>query len=399
MEPVRPGRNWTETWSQALLHHGDLISNVVSFCRLLRSHGLSIGPREEVDALRALELIDVGDREEFRLALRTVLAMSPEAQRVFDEIFERFWGRRFEEEEKTEHAEKEPQEEREEPVDLDGQGELDRMLLDWLETGEETEGKEAMYSYSPLEVLSRKDFSSFTPDEVEEITKLILLLARQLATRMSRRMQRAHRSHLMDLRRTMRLSLRRGGEILDLSFKRRRIRKTSIVLLCDVSGSMDLYSRFLIQFVYALQNALGKVETFVFSTSLHRVTEALKGRDLQEALAEVSLLVPDWSGGTRIGACLQAFLEEYGDRLLNRHTVVVIASDGWDTGDPDLLQEAMAALKRRAGKIIWLNPLLGSPGYEPICLGMSVALPYVDIFAPAHNLESLKQLARHLGVS
>lgn len=349
--------------------------------------------------MRALELIDVGDREEFRLALRTVLAMSPEAQRVFDEIFERFWGRRFEEEEKTEHAEKEPQEEREEPVDLDGQGELDRMLLDWLETGEETEGKEAMYSYSPLEVLSRKDFSSFTPDEVEEITKLILLLARQLATRMSRRMQRAHRSHLMDLRRTMRLSLRRGGEILDLSFKRRRIRKTSIVLLCDVSGSMDLYSRFLIQFVYALQNALGKVETFVFSTSLHRVTEALKGRDLQEALAEVSLLVPDWSGGTRIGACLQAFLEEYGDRLLNRHTVVVIASDGWDTGDPDLLQEAMAALKRRAGKIIWLNPLLGSPGYEPICLGMSVALPYVDIFAPAHNLESLKQLARHLGVS
>jgi uncharacterized protein with von Willebrand factor type A (vWA) domain len=397
MEPVRPGRDWGEAWSKALLHHGDLISNVVSFCRLLRSRGLLTGPREAVDALRALELIHVGDREEFRLALRTVLATSPEAQRVFDEVFERFWGSRFEQEEEPQRAdEEEPH--GEEPLDLDGKGELDRMLLDWLETEEETEGKEAMYSYSPMEVLSRKDFSSFTPDEVEEITKLILLIARRLATRMSRRMQRAHHSHLVDLRRTMRLSLRRGGEILDLTFKRRRIRKTSIVLLCDVSGSMDLYSRFLIQFIYALQNALGKVETFVFSTSLHRVTDLLKGRDLQEALAEISLLVPDWSGGTRIGACLQAFLEGYGDRLLDRHTVVVIASDGWDTGDPDLLQEAMAALKRRAGRIIWLNPLLGSPGYEPICLGMSVALPYVDVFAPAHNLESLGQLARHLGV-
>jgi len=350
-----------------------------------------------VDALRALELIHLGDREEFRLALRTVLATSPEAQRVFDEVFERYWGSRFEQEEKPQRSDKE-EPHGEEPLDLDGKGELNRTLLDWLETEEETEGKEALYSYSPMEVLSRKDFSSFTLDEVEEITKLILLIARRLATRMSRRMQRAHHSHLVDLRRTMRLSLRRGGEILDLTFKRRRIRKTSIVLLCDVSGSMDLYSRFLIQFIYALQNALGKVETFVFSTSLHRVTDLLKGRDLQEALAEISLLVPDWSGGTRIGACLKAFLEGYGDRLLDRHTVVVIASDGWDTGDPDLLQEAMAALKRRAGRIIWLNPLLGSPGYEPICLGMSVALPYVDVFAPAHNLESLGQLARHLGV-
>jgi len=161
---------------------------------------------------------------------------------------------------------------------------------------------------------------------------------------------------------------------------------------------MDLYSRFLIQFIFALQHALGQVETLVFSTTLTRVTEALSESDLRAALDQVARTVPDWSGGTKIGQSLRAFLTRYGGLVLTPRTVVIVISDGWDTGDIDVLDDAMRELHARAGRVIWLNPLLGSPGYEPICQGMRVALPYVDVFASAHNLESLRQLERHLAL-
>jgi uncharacterized protein with von Willebrand factor type A (vWA) domain len=211
-------------------------------------------------------------------------------------------------------------------------------------------------------------------------------------------MRAARRSASVDLRRTIRHSLRRGGEIIDLAYRRRKIAKTRVVLLADVSGSMDLYSRFLIQFIYALQHAVGQVETLVFSTTLTRITDAMSEDDLRAALDEVARQVPDWSGGTKIGASLRSFLDRYGGELLGLRTVLIVISDGWDTGDIDVLDRAMADLQRRAGRVIWLNPLLGSPGYEPICQGMRVALPYVDVFASAHNLESLRQLERHLAV-
>jgi uncharacterized protein with von Willebrand factor type A (vWA) domain len=158
---------------------------------------------------------------------------------------------------------------------------------------------------------------------------------------------------------------------------------------------MDLYSRFLIQFIYALQHAIGRVETFVFSTGLHRITASLKRGDLHAALDEIARRVPDWSGGTKIGRSLRAFLDEYGSTL-DHQTVAIIISDGWDTGEADVLGASMAELQRRAARVIWLNPLLASPGYEPICQGMRVALPYVDVFAPAHNLDSLRRLERYL---
>jgi hypothetical protein len=206
----------------------------------------------------------------------------------------------------------------------------------------------------------------------------------------------ARRGHLVDLRRSIRQSLRRGGEIIDLLRRERKIQKTRVVLLCDVSGSMDLYSRFLIQFVYALQHAVSRVETFVFSTGLSRITGSLEADDLRAALDEVARRVPDWSGGTKIGRSFRRFLDEHAAAALDRRTVVIIISDGWDTGDAELLEDAMAEMRRRAGRVIWLNPLLASPGYEPICQGMRIALPYVDIFAPAHNLESLRRLERYL---
>lgn len=184
--------------------------------------------------------------------------------------------------------------------------------------------------------------------------------------------------------------------MLDILRRERKLQKTRVVLLCDVSGSMDLYSRFLIQLIYALQHAVARVETFVFSTGLSRITGSLARADLRAAMDEIARKVPDWSGGTKIGRSLRRFLADYGGWALDGRTVVIIISDGWDTGEPDVLESAMAELHRRAARVIWLNPLLASPGYEPICQGMRVALPHVDVFAPAHNLDSLRRLERHL---
>jgi len=368
---------------------GDLTAHVVAFCRRLRARGLAVGPKEAVDALRALSSVDVSDRRECYLALRTVLTSRKDDLALFDLVFEDFWNPP---QKAGDHGPQTPQ-----PLENAGDGQAPPpALMEWLDEALQAQGEEPMPAYSPIETLTQKDFSAFTAEELNEVTRLVIAIARRVATRLSRRTRATQRSRRIDLRRTIRHSLRRGGEIIDLAYRRRKIQKTRVVLLADVSGSMDLYSRFLIQFIYALQHALGQVETLVFSTSLTRITEAMSEDDLRQALDEVAKQVPDWSGGTKIGASLRVFLNRYGGAMLTPRTVVIVISDGWDTGDIEVLERAMVELQRRAGRVIWLNPLLGSPGYEPICQGMRAALPYVDIFASAHNLESLRQLERHL---
>lgn len=369
--------------------YGDLAANVVAFARLLRGRGLMVGHPEAADALRALSAVDLTDRLETYLTLRAVLASGPEAQRVFDAAFWEFWG-------DTHQAVGAPPPGTESAPKLDGQQALDRVMIEWRENGDAGAAGDRMPAYSPVEALTHKDFSALSADELDEITAIVNAIARRVATRLSRRTRQARRSHMVDLRRTIRHSLRRGGEVLDILRRERKLQKTRVVLVCDVSGSMDLYSRFLIQFIYALQHAVARVETFVFSTGLSRITGSLECADLRAALDDVALKVPDWSGGTKIGRSLRRFLADYGGWALDGRTVVVIISDGWDTGEPDVLESAMAELHRRAARVLWLNPLLASPGYEPICQGMRVALPHVDVFAPAHNLDSLRRLERYL---
>ena len=368
---------------------GNLTAHVVGFCRMLRGRGLPVGPKEAADALRALAAVDVSNRRECYLALRAVLTSRYDDLAVFDEVFSEFWNPPAPRGTGADQPPELP------ALSADGQTPA---LLSWLDEALQTQGEETIPAYSPVELLTQKDFSAFSDDELDEVSRLVVAIARRVATRLSRRMRQVRRGHLLDLRRTIRHSLRRGGEIVELAHRKRRIQKTRVVLLADVSGSMDLYSRFLIQFIFALQHALGQVETLVFSTSLTRVTDALSESDLRAALAQVAHTVPDWSGGTKIGQSLRTFLTRYGDALLTPRTVAIVISDGWDTGDIDVLEEAMGELHARAGRVIWLNPLLGSPGYEPICQGMRVALPYVDVFASAHNLESLRRLERHLAL-
>ncbi len=182
-----------------------------------------------------------------------------------------------------------------------------------------------------------------------------------------------------------------------LAFRQRKVRRTKLVVLADVSGSMDLYARLFLQFLFALQHSFARVETFLFATRLSRVTEQLESRGYSEALLELAEAVRDWNGGTRIGEALQAFLTGW-PRLLDRNTVVIVLSDGLETGEAEVLGEALASIHRRAARLVWLNPLLGSPDYQPLTQGMLAALPHLDVFAPAHDLASLAQLGVHLSL-
>jgi len=228
------------------------------------------------------------------------------------------------------------------------------------------------------------------------IRRAILILARKIRTRVGRRKKPDGKTEEIDLRRTMRRNLKYGGDIIEFQSRRRKLKKTRIVLLCDVSGSMECYSRFLIQFMFGLQNELWGVDTFVFSTSLSRITSLIRTKAIAAALEKVSQQALGWCGGTNIGSSLQIFNRDFAPALVDHRTIIIVISDGWECGDLNLLEQEMKMLKRRCSKMLWLNPLLGDKNYEPLCKGMRIVLPYLDYFLPAHNVESLINLARTL---
>jgi uncharacterized protein len=231
---------------------------------------------------------------------------------------------------------------------------------------------------------------------MDEVKRMIASFVWQLGDRRTRRSQ-AGGSTLLDMRRTVRGNIHYGGEIMEWAYRQPVFKPRPLVLIADISGSMDRYTRLLLRFIYSMARSLKQpVEAFVFSTHLTRITRQLHRRSVDAALEEVSKTVTDWSGGTRIGEALKTFNFKWGQRLLGRGAVAMLISDGWDRGDVDLLQREMARLKRTSYRMIWLNPLLGSAVYEPTARGMQAALPHVDDFLPVHNLESLESLAEHL---
>jgi uncharacterized protein with von Willebrand factor type A (vWA) domain len=221
-------------------------------------------------------------------------------------------------------------------------------------------------------------------------------LAKRLAAKLTHRYEQSPDIFLPDIRRTLRKNLRRGGELLDIVHKRPKRNRSKLVVICDVSRSMELYASFLVQFMYAIQQVYRRLETFIFSTSLQRVTNDLR----QKSFTDVKHLLGNenygWDAGTRIGESLNLFVEQFGRKLIDSGTTVIIMSDGWDTGGIDKLETSMRYIHSRAKMVIWLNPLSGYEGYKPEVAGMRTALPYIDVFAPVHNLESLKQLGKWL---
>jgi len=393
-------------------------SNLVRFGRRLRSGGMPVGPGQVINLVEALGAIDLGRRDDVYAAARASLINRPEQIPVFDAEFTRFWRDLVRQEPPllTEYATdddetvgvpdpKKPGEPSQQGQT--GQGnEVDRTVLaiegldqagDVGETEDYEVPPEDVLIFSASEALRKKDFSQFTPEEIAEARRIIENMTWKLGTRETRRRQRALHGEFIDHRATLRSSMKQGGLPLELKWRKRKERMRPLVLICDISGSMDRYARLLLRFVHALEHGLDSVEVFVFGTRLTRITRELRRRDVDTAIAEVVASVDDWSGGTRIGEAIKTFNFQWSRRVLRSSATVVIISDGWDRGDPWLLSQEMARLQRSCRRLIWLNPLLGAPGYQPLTQGIRAALPYVDHFLPIHNLKSLEALSQLLG--
>jgi uncharacterized protein len=353
------------------------LTGVVEFCRFARDNGLGSGLKAVIDSVRAVGIVDHGRLDAFRYALRANLCSSKREWDLFDQLFDTFWyGGRMDR----------PKQ----PIAPPGDSSLNApnskgihlMLGHPASRGFEARRK-TISGASAIDRLSKVDFSEVTQDDLAELEHLSERLLRRISLRLSRRQKLSHLRGGIDLRRTIRAGTGYGGEFIDLRYKDRRSQPPRLVILLDVSDSMNPYSLFLFRFAYALGKHFDRVSCFVFSTRLVDVSKTLKARDLANALRELSGITTFWSGGTKIGSSLQEFNRGFGRRMRSTNTCVLILSDGWDTGEPDAL-------------VIWLNPLLGLAHYEPVTRGMRAALPYIDVFAPAHNLQSLLELERDL---
>lgn len=362
-----------------------VVSHVVTFGRVLRQAGLEVGPGRIADGLSGLDQVDLTRRDDVYWTLRANFVTRRDEIEIFDRAFNAWFLRAplapFE------LAPPTPKTAVLRRVDAGGRND------DSAGSDETTEAT----GWSYEELLRTKDFAAMTPDEFEGVRTLIADIAAKRPRRRSRRLRHHHRGRELDLRRTIRESLSAGGDPIRREFRLRSRVPRKLVVLCDVSGSMEAYVRPLLLFVHAVGGSGKGVEAFAFGTRLTRLTPALEWRDPERALEEASRRVLDWCGGTRIGASLKAYNDEWGRRALTRGAVVVIASDGWEREEgAGLLEREMARLARQAYAVVWLNPLKGHPEYKPLAAGMRAALPYVDRFLPGHNVASLEQLGEVL---
>ncbi len=368
----------------------DLLPRLGAFARLLHDAGLEAGPRRLTDATRALAFIDLKQQTDFRSALRSVFVSRKEDIPTFEAAFDIFWA---------------PPDPRASAGMIPGRGRplpvpperakvwANALGLNTSQMNREQDPKEFTASssgYSAEELLRHKDFEQMTWAETEQVRRLLEQAPWRLSERRTRRL-RSSRAGRIDLRRSARHAIRSSGELITLFRRRPRVRRRPLVLICDVSGSMERYSRLLMIFAHAIARR-EDLEAFVFSTRLTRITRLLRQRDLDRALESVSKGVHDFSGGTRIGDALGDFNRHWSRRVLGHGAVVVIISDGWDRGDPTRLRAELIHLRRSAHRLIWLNPLLGSEGYQPVTRGMAAALPYCDDFLAAHNVQALEDL-------
>ncbi|HUF42596.1 MAG TPA: VWA domain-containing protein [Verrucomicrobiae bacterium] len=397
---ITPEKVAAAVGSVAAARGSGTVPNMMAFARALKELGVKVSLSQVLDASHSVDLVDIGAKDDFRALLRANLISQKEDFPAFDMLFDCFWREQGYERVPMETMEIQgTPTESDAPEGGDEEGGLEEAAAESLAKENlplENLDEFSVPTYSPQELMNRKDFSEMGVEESRAVARAILLIATKIATQISRRKKVGRKGNVVDPRWTMRKSMKYGGEVIDLVHRKKRIKKTKVILLCDVSGSMDCYSRFLIQFMYGLQNELWGVETFVFSTSLSRITHLIRTKDIVNALEKISGSILGWSGGTNIGRSLHSFNRNFAPSMVTHRTVVVIISDGWDRGDVSLLEREMQDLKRRCKKIIWLNPLLASENYEPLCKGMQAALPYLDMFLSVHNVNSLMALGRTL---
>jgi uncharacterized protein with von Willebrand factor type A (vWA) domain len=347
-----------------------------------------VGIEEETATLQALQYIDYSSDKIFLLALKTILCRNKTQLDEFDNLFHEYWK----DLEKAVDAKKKDEKNKIKPYLQEASF---KSLKTWLH-GNRNDDTEETATYSIEGSLSQRDFSSVPEDEIDELMQTIKALSKRLAAKTNRRYEPSRKIDMPDLRQTLRKNLRCGGELLNIVHRKPKRNRIKLVLLCDVSKSMELYAVFLIQFMYAFQQVYRRIETFVFSSSLTRITSVLKQKSFREALHLLGSEKSGWGGGTRIGESLDAFVKDYAKKMVDSKTILIILSDGWDMGNIDVLKKNMEYIHNKSKKLIWLNPMAGYSAYRPDVAGMKAAMPYIDEFSPVHNVEGLRRLGKLL---
>ena len=423
VNPMENGHYFTDNPLRPLeLERGErLLYRLTEFGRILWEVGIDVGPRKMLELAETLSYIDVTNKEDFYNTLKCSLLARHEQEAIFDQMFLYYWYMRDRQNKKAENprgaAKRDERQMRLPPSerkrlaehmnaneqqrkDLRSemrQSERPRRAHEHIDDeDDEDDANPQGTAYSAIEMLRKKDFESFTWEEVQEAKKLMAEMRWNLGMRPTHRKAPSRNGSYPDMRRIVRRNLKYGAEILELTWRKTKRKPRPLVIICDISGSMSLYSRLLLHFIHTVSNGLLNVEAFVFGTRLTRITRQLKRRDVDDAVRDVSKSVQDWSGGTRIGDALHYFNQKWSRRVLGRGAVVLVISDGWDRGEAGLLEVEMDRLQHSCHRLIWLNPLLGSPDYRPLTIGMKTALPYIDNFLPAHNLDSLINLGNLL---
>ena len=423
VNPLENGHYFADNPLRPLeLERGErLLYRLTEFGRILWEVGIDVGPRKMLELAETLNYIDVTNKEDFYNTLKCSLLARHEQEVIFDQMFLYYWYMRDRQNKKAENprgaAKRDERQMRLPPSerkrlaehmnaneqqrkDLRSemrQSERPRRAHEHIDDeDDEDDANPQGTAYSAIEMLRKKDFESFTWEEVQEAKKLMAEMRWNLGMRPTHRKAPSRNGSYPDMRRIVRRNLKYGAEILELTWRETKRKARPLVIICDISGSMSLYSRLLLHFIHTISNGLMNVEAFVFGTRLTRITRQLKRRDVDDAVRDVSKSVQDWSGGTRIGDAIHYFNQKWSRRVLGRGAVVLVISDGWDRGEAGVLEVEMDRLQHSCHRLIWLNPLLGSPDYRPLTIGMKTALPYIDNFLPAHNLDSLINLGNLL---
>jgi uncharacterized protein len=368
----------------------DLIVHLARFAGVLRGRGIDVAVGDEVDAAKALSMVDLFDRAEVQRALQIALKIRPPDRAAFEALFRSFWTLARSDPQILEPVDRRP------PGGAVPRGRANSssgILTDHERRQPATE--DSTPGYTRDIVLRRKPFEECSDRDLADMERLLGRLAPRWAARKSRRLKPVRGRGLPDIRRSFRRASSTGGEMLWLAHRARALDEPRVVVLCDTSGSMDVHVRFLLAFVLALKRIARTTEVFAFNTSLTRLTPWLSPGKIGHTIDRLSADVPGWSGGTRIGESLMEFVTKY-QHLVTGRSVVIILSDGLDRGDTTMVARAMRSLHARARRIVWLNPLSGDARYEPTARAMQAAMPFIDRFAPAHNLESLEQLVPEL---
>jgi len=378
---------------------GRLAENIVYFARALRAAGIPLGPRSVIDALDALQAAGVGTREDFYWTLHAVFVKRHEHSMLFDQAFRIFFRKRAYLERLMSMLMPEvqaPVEDRPPPA---SQRVLDALFSGIGERIEQQRSNievDARLTMSDREILDKKDFAQMSAAEIADARQAIKRLALPLDEVKTRRLASARHGRMIDIRRTLRASMKAGGAVIDLKYRGEKTRQPPIVALLDISGSMSQYTRLFLHFLHGVTDARKRVSTFLFGTRLTNVTRALRERDPDDALAACSSSVPDWSGGTRIGTSLAAFNKRWARRMLSQGAIVLLITDGLERDPDDRLAFEIDRLHRSCRRLIWLNPLLRYEGFEAKAGGIRAMLPHVDELRPIHNLESMAELCRAL---